>query len=153
MVLLRNEGDLCCPVAVRTADGGRARAGWRAVANLGDGGSSDVYPPEVSTLLDGVRDAFPAAEVVHHDTDARVAEGADLCVVVVGCTKDDEGEFIDVGTSESMASMFPPPPGRRGSGRRSRRPARRRVPGPRTTPADEDRRRCRTRGGDVRPGR
>jgi len=80
------------------------------VANLGDGGSSDVRPPEVSTLLDGIRDAFPSADVVHHATDALVAEGADLCVVVVGCTKNDEGEFIDLGTSEAMADMFPPPP-------------------------------------------
>jgi beta-glucosidase len=80
------------------------------VANLGDGGSSDVYPPEVSTLLDGIREAFPSAEVVHHATDALMAEGADLCIVVVGCTKADEGEFIDVGTSESMMTMFPPAP-------------------------------------------
>jgi beta-glucosidase len=108
MVLLRNEGPLL-PVAAdltRVAVLGRLAA----VANLGDGGSSDVYPPEVSTLLDGVREAFAAADVIHDATDALVAEGADLCVVVVGCTKADEGEFIDVGTSESMMTMFPPPP-------------------------------------------
>jgi len=81
-----------------------------AVANLGDGGSSEVLPPEVSTLLDGVRSAFPSADVVHDDSDASIAAGADLAVVVVGCTRADEGEFIDVGTSESMASMFPPAP-------------------------------------------
>ena len=77
MVLLRNEGALL-PVA---ADLGRVAVLGRlaAVANLGDGGSSDVYPPEVSTLLDGVRGAFPSAEVVHDATDALVAEGADLC--------------------------------------------------------------------------
>jgi len=108
MVLLRNEGGLL-PVP---SDLGTVAVLGRlaAVANLGDGGSSDVYPPEVSTLLDGVRDAFPSAAVVHHATDALVAEGADLCVVVVGCTKNDEGEFIDLGTSEAMADMFPPPP-------------------------------------------
>ena len=108
MVLLRNEGPLLpVPADLRRVVvlGRLAR-----VPNLGDGGSSEVIPPEVSTLLDGVRSAFPGAEVVHDDTDARVAEGADLCVVVVGLTKDDEGEFIDVGTSEAMASMFPPPP-------------------------------------------
>ena len=108
MVLLRNDGALL-PVS---ADLGSVAVLGRlaGVANLGDGGSSDVYPPEVSTLLDGIRDAFPAAEVVHHATDALTAEDADLCVVVVGCTKADEGEFIDVGTSESMMTMFPPPP-------------------------------------------
>jgi len=108
MVLLRNEGRLL-PVA---ADLGRVAVIGRlaAVPNLGDGGSSDVYPPEVSTLLDGVRGAFPSAAVVHHDTDPSVADGADLAVVVVGFTKADEGEFIDVGTSESMMTMFPPAP-------------------------------------------
>ena len=108
MVLLRNEGSLL-PVAAglgRVAVIGRLAG----VANLGDGGSSDVYPPEVSTLLDGVRGAFPSADVVHHDSDASVADGADLAVVVVGFTKADEGEFIDVGTSESMMTMFPPAP-------------------------------------------
>ena len=108
MVLLRNEGALL-PVAPglgRVAVLGRLAA----VPNLGDGGSSDVYPPEVSTLLDGVRDAFLSADVVHHDTDPSVAVGADLAVVVVGCTKADEGEFIDVGTSEAMMALFPPPP-------------------------------------------
>jgi beta-glucosidase len=108
MVLLRNEGPLL-PV---TPDLGRIAVLGRlaAVPNLGDGGSSDVYPPEVSTPLDGVRGAFPTADVVHHDSDAAVAVGADLAVVVVGFTKVDEGEFIDVGTSESMMTMFPPAP-------------------------------------------
>jgi beta-glucosidase len=108
MVLLRNDGAML-PVS---ADLGQVAVLGRlaAVANLGDGGSSDVYPPEVSTLLDGIREAFPSAEVVHHATDALMAEGADLCIVVVGCTKADEGEFIDVGTSESMMTMFPPAP-------------------------------------------
>ncbi|MGA2838114.1 MAG: glycoside hydrolase family 3 C-terminal domain-containing protein [Acidimicrobiales bacterium] len=107
-VLLRNEGRLLpvSPGLGRVAVLGRLAG----VANLGDGGSSDVYPPDVSTLLDGVRGAFPSADVVHHDTDASVADGADLAVVVVGLTKDDEGEFIDVGTSESMMTMFPAPP-------------------------------------------
>jgi beta-glucosidase len=108
MVLLRNERALLpvMPDLDRVAVLGRLAA----VANLGDGGSSDVYPPEVSTLLDGVRGAFTGAEVVHDDTDVSIAEGADLAVVVVGCTRDDEGEFIDVGTSEAMMTMFPPAP-------------------------------------------
>jgi len=108
MVLVRNEGGLlpAPPALGRVAVLGRLAA----VPNLGDGGSSDVYPPSVSTLLDGVRAAFPGADVVHHDSDPSVALGADLAVVVVGFTKADEGEFIDVGTSESMMSMFPPAP-------------------------------------------
>jgi len=108
MVLLRNEDRLLpVPAELRSV---AVLGRLAAVPNLGDGGSSDVYPPEVSTLLDGVRAAFPSAEVVHHATDALVAEGADLCIVVVGCTKNDEGEFIDLGTSQDMATMFPPAP-------------------------------------------
>ena len=108
MVLLRNEDQLLpVPTDLRTV---AVLGRLAAVANLGDGGSSDVYPPEVSTLLDGIRAGFPTADVVHHPSDALVAEGADLCVVVVGCTKNDEGEFIDLGTSEDMGAMFPPPP-------------------------------------------
>ena len=131
MVLLRNEGDL---LPVPSELGTVAVLGrLAAVANLGDGGSSDVSPPDVSTLLDGVRDAFPKAVVVHHATDVLVAEGADLCIVVVGCTKNDEGEFIDLGTSAAMADMFPPPPEAPAAGATS-------VPGDEaagTTPADE----------------
>ena len=108
MVLLRNDGPL---LPVNRALGRVAVLGeLAAVANLGDGGSSDVYPPEVVTLLDGVRAAFPDADVVHHPTDVSIAADADLTVVVVGFTKADEGEFIDVGTSESMMAMFPPAP-------------------------------------------
>ena len=108
MVLLRNDRAM---LTVSTDLGQVAVLGrLAAAANLGDGGSNDVFPPEVSTLLDGICRAFPSAEVVHHATDASMAEGADVCVVVVGCTKADEGEFIDVGTSESMMMMFPPAP-------------------------------------------
>jgi beta-glucosidase len=108
MVLLADPGGLLPvgPGVGRVAVLGRLAA----VPNLGDGGSSDVLPPDRSTLLDGVRSAFASADVVHHDSDASVAVGADLAVVVVGCTKEDEGEFIDVGTSRSMMTMFPPPP-------------------------------------------
>ncbi len=37
------------------------------IVNLGDGGSSDVWAPEVVTILDGLRAALPAAEVVHDE--------------------------------------------------------------------------------------
>ncbi len=53
---------------------------------------------------------FRRTEVAHHDTDVSIAAGADLAIVVVGFTKEDEGEFIDVGTSEAMMTMFPPAP-------------------------------------------
>jgi beta-glucosidase len=110
MVLLRNEGDLLPRPAAsvqRLAVLGRLAA----VANLGDGGSSDVHPPYVITPLDGMRAYYSEASVVHHDSDASVAADADLVVVVVGYTKADEGEYIDnVGTAAVIAEydLFPP---------------------------------------------
>ncbi|MGI9031373.1 MAG: beta-glucosidase [Ilumatobacteraceae bacterium] len=84
-----------------------------AVANLGDGGSSDVHPPWVSTPLDGIRRSFRDADVAHHDDDARVADGADLAVVVVGWNRADEGKYIDAAALGSIAELFPPPPAAR----------------------------------------
>lgn len=106
-VLLRNEGPLlpADPEGLRrVAVLGRLAA----VPNLGDGGSSDVHPPEVVTPLDGLRAALPEAQVVHHDTDASIAAGADLVVVVVGCTKADEGEYVDTAGTVALAHLFPP---------------------------------------------
>ncbi len=77
-----------------------------AVPNLGDGGSSAVHPPAVVTPLDGLRAALPMSDVVHDDTDASIAVGADLAVVVVGYTKADEGEYIGTTTAELFA-LFP----------------------------------------------
>jgi beta-glucosidase-like glycosyl hydrolase len=78
-----------------------------AVPNLGDGGSSAVHPPHVVTPLDALRERFGRAEVVHADTDASVAVGADLVVVVVGYTKADEGEYIE-STNADLFTLFPP---------------------------------------------
>ncbi|HSL75208.1 MAG TPA: glycoside hydrolase family 3 N-terminal domain-containing protein [Ilumatobacteraceae bacterium] len=105
-VLLRNEAGLL-PVAApaRVAVLGRLAA----VRNLGDGGSSDVKSSRVVTSLDGLVAAFGAESVVHHDTDVAVVDGADLVVVVVGFTKDDEGEFVDdEGTRPLIAELFAP---------------------------------------------
>ncbi len=78
------------------------------VANLGDGGSSAVHPPDAVTPLEGIREAFAAATLVHHDDDVSIAADADLVVVVVGYTKADEGEFVDPSTSASLLHLFPP---------------------------------------------
>lgn len=80
-----------------------------AVPNLGDGGSSDVHPPEVVTPLDGLQAALPDAEVVHADLDLSATADADVTLVVVGLTKADEGEFIDSTTGE-LFHLFPPLP-------------------------------------------
>ncbi len=113
MVLLRNERSLL-PVdpadLVRVAVIGRLAAR----ANLGDGGSSDVHPGEVVTLLDGLRAGLVGVDVVHADDDAAVADDADLAVVVVGLTKADEGEYVDAAATAGAGVAVPP--GRRPGG-------------------------------------
>ena len=106
-VLLRNDGLL----PIDPARTGRVAVLGRlaAMRNLGDGGSSDVKASEVVTPLDGLRRAFGDAMVAHHESDLDIVEGADLVIVVVGYTKDDEGEYIDsTGTALLVAELFPP---------------------------------------------
>ena len=106
MVLLRNEGDLLPvdPAALQTV---AVLGRLASIANLGDGGSSDVHPPDVVTPLAGLRAGLPGIDVVHDASDASVAEGADLAVVVVGFTKDDEGEYLTSPAPE-MLGLVPP---------------------------------------------
>ena len=61
--------------------------------NTGDRGSSLVHPPSTVSVLQGLRDALPATEVVHlADGDIRAAADAEAVVVVAGMGADDEGE-------------------------------------------------------------
>ncbi len=106
MVLVRNSGRL---LPVQPDATGRVAVLGRlaAVPNLGDGGSSDVRASDVVTPLDGLRGRF--GDVVHADDDVSIVDDADLVVVVVGYTKDDEGEFIDnTGTAPLIGDLFPP---------------------------------------------
>lgn len=96
-VLLKNDGDLL-PV-VKTAR--VAVAGRLADAeNIGDGGSSRVRPPRIITPLSGLKAALGEDQVVTAGDEsdpqaaAEAAAGADLAIVVVGYTAEDEGEFI-----------------------------------------------------------
>jgi beta-glucosidase len=116
MVLLRNDGVL--PLDAASLGRVVVLGELARVANLGDGGSSDVRPPHVVTPLDGLRAALPGVVVDHADDDASGAAGADVTIVVVGCTKADEGEYIDprswVASSTSSHRPTPkaPPAGR-----------------------------------------
>jgi beta-glucosidase len=106
MVLLQNEG-LLLPLDLSSVRRIAVIGRLAAVANLGDRGSSDVTCPDPVTLLAGLQSATP--HVVHHDHDASLAAGADVAVVVVGCTYVDEGEYIDnAGSGHLMADHFPP---------------------------------------------
>jgi beta-glucosidase len=109
MVLLRNEPVDGAPVlpldaaaVTRVAVAGRLAD----VRNLGDGGSSDVWAPEVVTPLAGLRAALPDADVVLVE-DPADASGADVAVVVMGYTKADEGEFIGGSGTSHLAALFP----------------------------------------------
>jgi beta-glucosidase len=79
------------------------------VRNIGDGGSSDVMAPNVVTSLQGITDHFANCKVTH-DADATIdaqvaqAKQSDIAIVVVGYTKEEEGEFI--GDSEDTAPML-----------------------------------------------
>ncbi len=109
MVLLRNDGLLPTDA---TALGRVAVLGpLAAVANLGDAGSSDVaHTPEPVTLLAGIEAALAPAgvDVVHSDRDASVASDADLVVVVVGYTGEDEGEHLGDSELELLLALAPP---------------------------------------------
>jgi beta-glucosidase len=110
VVLLRNEPVDGGPVLPLAAGASLAVVGRLAdTVNLGDGGSSDVWDLECTTVLDGVRQR--AARVTFDDgadpeAAAAVAAGAEVAVVVVGYTFLDEGEFI--GDSDpALAALFP----------------------------------------------
>jgi beta-glucosidase len=85
-----------------------------AVPNLGDRGSSNVVPPSVITPLEGLRSAFQGVDVIHDDGSdtsraAEVAREADVAIVVVGCTYEDEGEYIAAQPDLLMATAPPRP--------------------------------------------
>jgi beta-glucosidase len=115
VVLLRNQevdGTRVLPLAL-PAGASVALLGTLATAvNLGDGGSSDVWAPEVVTVADGLRAALPHVTVVDDDgadleTAAAKAASAQVAIVVVGYTRLDEGEYIGEFATNHLAHLFP----------------------------------------------
>ncbi len=111
MVLLKNEsvdGVILLPLNLKNNSKIAVFGRLAAVRNIGDGGSSDVMAPNVVTPLIGIREHFANCEVVH-DPQANLAaqvqqaSQSDVAVVVVGYTKEEEGEFI--GDSEDTVDM------------------------------------------------
>ena len=113
IVLLRNENVGGTPLLPLSASLNNIAVIGRlaAAVNLGDGGSSDVWDLDCHTVLDGLRSAC-AGVVTYDDGDdldsaAATAASADACVVVVGYTYRDEGEYIgDAGAG--LAHLLPP---------------------------------------------
>jgi beta-glucosidase len=98
------------------------RAVWRVavfgrladIVNLGDGGSSDVWPPYSVTIREGLESVLGRAgrEVVFDDgwipeRAAQVAAEADVAIVVCGYTDTDEGEYADPDEMATFGSLFP----------------------------------------------
>ena len=111
VVLLRNEPVEGAAVLPLPPDCARIAVLGRlaATVNLGDGGSSDVWDLDCHTILDGIRAV--GAEVVDDDGSdlvrgADVARQADVAVVVVGYTYEDEGEYIGA-TDPLLAALLP----------------------------------------------
>lgn len=107
MVLLQNKNEIL-PLEVGSLRRVAVLGKLADVPNLGDGGSSNVLQPQVTTPLTGLRAALEGVEVVHSNSDATIAEGSDVILVVVGYTKEDEGEFVDQSGMTSLAHLFPP---------------------------------------------
>jgi beta-glucosidase len=67
--------------------------------NIGDHGSSRVYPPYVVTPLAGISKLMNTSEVVYyaggdHEQAAQIAAKSDAVIVVAGYEHSDEGEYI-----------------------------------------------------------
>jgi beta-glucosidase len=115
VVVLRNEpvdGIPLLPLDPMPASSVALLGRLGTAVNLGDGGSSDVWAPEVVTVADGLRAALPDVDVIDNDgsdlaSAAAVAASAELAVVVVGYTRLDEGEYIGEFASSQLTDLFP----------------------------------------------
>jgi beta-glucosidase len=120
MVLLKNEPAADVPVLPldpRTVASIAVIGRLADAPNMGDFGSSRVYPPEHVTPLAGIRAAFPGSQVrlVREDDPAAAAEAAreaDVAIVIAGYDEQDEGEYLggEMMTRPELLALFPPPP-------------------------------------------
>ena len=119
VVLLRNrpvDGRPLLPIGPRPGRVDRTdRGGSQTAVNLGDGGSSDVWAPEVVTVADGLARRPPGVRIRPSTTERSRSCGGSGCIqrtsrcVVVGYTNDDEGEFIGEAPWPHLAISFPGP--------------------------------------------
>jgi len=109
-LLLRNEVVDGAPTLPLRADARIAVFGrLAATVNLGDGGSSDVWDLDCHTILDGL--CAVAGDVTHDDGSdtaraAGLAAAAEVAVVVVGYTYEDEGEYIGA-ADPALSALLP----------------------------------------------
>lgn len=111
IVLLKNEnidGASLLPLNLKNGSKIAVFGRLAAMRNIGDGGSSDVMAPNVVTPLVGIQEHFANCEVVDYSqvtlaAQVQQAKQSELAIVVVGYTREEEGEFI--GDSEDTANM------------------------------------------------
>ena len=78
-------------------------------ANIGDHGSSRVFPSYVVTPMEGIQKTAPDVEILYADGQdleqaKSVAAQADAVVFVVGFDHDDEGEYISAEQSDNYTA-------------------------------------------------
>jgi beta-glucosidase len=98
VVLLKNDGGLL-PLREGSVKTLGVIGRLADAPNLGDYGSSRVYPPDTVTVVEGLRDALGVVSVIHETGKdvlkaLAVARAADAVVVVAGFDQSDEGEYI-----------------------------------------------------------
>lgn len=113
VVLLRNQAVGGVPVLPLSPDVRAVGVFGRlaGTVNVGDGGSSDVWDLDCQSVLDGLRSGI-TGEVLYDDgrdvaRSAALASDTEVCVVVVGYTYRDEGEYIGEAGS-GLAHLLPP---------------------------------------------
>ena len=79
--------------------------------NIGDYGSSRVFPEYVVTPMEGISRELPDAEIIFYDGDnvehaKTIAADADAVVFVVGYDHDDEGEYVTQSQSDNYTESI-----------------------------------------------
>lgn len=98
MVLLKNK-DKILPLDIKKINKIALLGDLIDKKNIGDHGSSRVYPPYIITPLQGIRQRFGYSNVLH-DTGRNLkqalayAKEADVVIIVAGYTHVDEGEYM-----------------------------------------------------------
>lgn len=75
--------------------------------NIGDHGSSQVYPPYVITPLQGIAEMAQGAELIYYTGESalhckRLAQDADAVIVIAGNDYHDEGEHVAADTEHGL---------------------------------------------------
>lgn len=109
IVLLKNENQ-ALPLSTETIRSIAVIGALAEQENTGDRGSSGTHPPHVVTILDGLRQFADGRFSVTFDpgddvgTAKQAAADADVVLFVVGYTREDEGEFLNLGGNEDPAA-------------------------------------------------